>query len=66
MPCMLTRVCQYHERSMICAKTPVVAAAAAAVVCFHPNVFKSTIRRPSRAHMRVQRQLGCEVLGLHP
>ena len=49
MPCMLTRVCQYHKRSMICAKTPVVAAAAA-VVCFHPNVFKSTIRRPSRAH----------------
>lgn len=37
MPCMLTRVCQYHKRPMICAKTPV--AAAAAVVFFYPNVF---------------------------
>ena len=41
MPCMLTRVCQYHERSMICAKTPVVAAAAAVVFfsskCVHEH-----------------------------
>ena len=45
MPCMLTRVCQHcqhHKRSTICAKTPVVVAAAA-VVFVHPNVFTSTI-----------------------